>query len=85
MHQLKACPPGSFEEKEIYHARKRQTQKARSKIRYAVVGQGYISQVAVLPAFSNATRNSQLVALISDDPPKLQKLSKKYGVQHTYL
>jgi predicted dehydrogenase len=66
-------------------ARKRQTQKARSKIRYAVVGQGYISQVAVLPAFSNATRNSQLVALISDDPPKLQKLSKKYGVQHTYL
>ena len=32
-------------------ARKRQTQKARSKIRYAVVGQGYISQVAVLPAF----------------------------------
>ena len=66
-------------------ARKRQIQKARSKIRYAVVGQGYISQVAVLPAFANATRNSQLVALISDDPAKLRKLSKKYGVQHTYL
>ena len=36
----------------------------------------------MLPAFANATRNSQLVALISDDPAKLRKLSKKYGV-HT--
>jgi predicted dehydrogenase len=85
VHQLKLAHLDLLKRGDLSMARKRQTQKARSKIRYAVVGQGYISQVAVLPAFSNATRNSQLVALISDDPPKLQKLSKKYGVQHTYL
>jgi glucose-fructose oxidoreductase len=58
----------------------------RRKIRYAVVGQGYISQVAVLPAFAHATRNSQLTALVSDDRRKLAALGRKYGVDrlHTY-
>jgi hypothetical protein len=37
-------------------------------IRYAVVGLGHIAQVAVLPAFGNARRNSKLVALVSGDP-----------------
>lgn len=50
------------------------------KIRYAVIGQGYIAQGAVLPAFTNAKKNSELAALISDDPVKLKKLSKDYGV-----
>jgi predicted dehydrogenase len=54
--------------------------KAR-RIRYAVIGQGYISQVAVLPAFAHASRNSELVGLFSDDPVKLKKLAKKYGVE----
>lgn len=53
------------------------------KIRYAVVGQGYISQVAVLPAFAHAARNSELVALISDDPTKLKKLARTYKVPLT--
>lgn len=48
-------------------------------VRYAVAGLGYIAQVAVLPAFKHA-QNSELVALISGDPSKLKKLSKKYGV-----
>jgi glucose-fructose oxidoreductase len=56
----------------------------RNRIRYAVAGQGYIAQAAVLPAFQNAAKNSELVALISDDPAKLGKLAKKYDVQHTY-
>jgi predicted dehydrogenase len=56
----------------------------KRKIRYAVVGQGYISQVAVLPAFAHAARNSDLVALVSDDPVKLRKLGKKYGVESLY-
>src|SRR3981081_688992 len=34
-------------------------------VRYAVVGQGYISQAAVLPAFAHARANSRLVALVS--------------------
>ena len=52
--------------------------KSGRKVRYAVVGLGYISQVAVLPAFRNARRNSELVALVSDDPKKLRELSKRY-------
>jgi len=54
------------------------------KIRYAVAGQGYIAQAAVLPAFENASKNSELVALLSDDPAKLKKLARKYGVDRTY-
>lgn len=55
--------------------------RGRRKIRYAVVGQGYIAQAAVLPAFEHARKNSALAALISDDPLKLKKLSGKYGVE----
>ena len=54
------------------------------KIRYAVVGLGYISQAAVLPAFAHARRNSQLTALVSDDPQKREELSKRYGVELVY-
>lgn len=54
---------------------------SKRKVRYAVVGLGYISQAAVLPAFANASRNSELAALVSDDPVKLESLSRKYGVK----
>ena len=52
------------------------------KIRYAVVGLGHIAQVAILPAFAQARQNSTLAALVSDDPEKLRKLSRRYGVRH---
>jgi glucose-fructose oxidoreductase len=51
-----------------------------SKIRYAVVGLGYISQIAMLPAFKGARRNSELVALVSGEPRKMKKLAARYGV-----
>ncbi|MCC6272937.1 MAG: Gfo/Idh/MocA family oxidoreductase [Deltaproteobacteria bacterium] len=57
---------------------------ASQKIRYAVVGLGYISQAAVLPAFRHAARNSELAALVSDDPVKLRQLGKKYSVSRLY-
>ena len=47
----------------------RSNSKENKKIRYAVVGLGYISQTAVLPAFAHAAENSQLAALVSGDPP----------------
>jgi predicted dehydrogenase len=53
------------------------------EVRYAVVGLGYISQVAVLPAFEHARENSRLVALVSEDPAKQRELSKKYQVDKT--
>jgi predicted dehydrogenase len=54
------------------------------RVRYAVVGLGYISQVAILPAFAHARPNSILTALVSGDPKKLKSLSRKYGTRHNY-
>lgn len=47
------------------------------QIRYAVVGLGHISQVALLPGFKN-TKNSVLTALVSDDEKKRKALAKRY-------
>lgn len=55
----------------------------RRKVRYAVVGLGHIAQVAVLPAFKNAP-NSELFALVSGDSDKLEKVGKKYSLEHLY-
>jgi predicted dehydrogenase len=53
-------------------------------IRYAVVGLGHISQVAVLPAFAHARRNSKLVAVVSDDPTKRREIAKRYKLDHAF-
>lgn len=60
-------------------ARKGDVNKSHRPVRYAVVGLGHIAQVAILPAFAHA-KNSELVALITGDPKKAQKLADKYGV-----
>ncbi len=54
------------------------------QIRYGVVGLGHIAQVAVLPAFAKAKKNSVLTALVTDDPKKATKISKKYKVPAVY-
>src|SRR5436190_2056120 len=56
----------------------------KPRIRYAVVGLGHIAQAAVLPAFENAKNNSELVAFVSDDPVKHQRLGRRYNVVSTY-
>jgi len=56
--------------------------RRRRRIRYAVIGLGHIAQVAVLPAFRNATKNSELTALISDDETKLKALGRRYKAQY---
>lgn len=58
--------------------------KSSEVVRYAVVGLGYISQDAILPAFSHAKQNSQLCALVTEDPVKARRLSRKYDVPHCY-
>jgi predicted dehydrogenase len=58
--------------------------RRRTLVRYAVVGLGHIAQVAVLPAFARATRNSRVAALVSDDPAKLKALSRKYRIDGMY-
>jgi len=49
------------------------------KVRYAVVGLGWIAQEVILPAFEHA-KKSQLVALVTDDAKKAEELGKKYEV-----
>jgi glucose-fructose oxidoreductase len=57
---------------------------SRQKIRYAVVGLGHIAQVAVLPAFAHAARNTTLAALVSDNSTKLRELGGRYRVENRY-
>ena len=56
----------------------------KRKVRYAVVGLGWFAQTAVLPAFAHARENSELAALVSDEPDKLAKLGRKYRVRSLY-
>ncbi|MFO0614109.1 MAG: Gfo/Idh/MocA family oxidoreductase [Polyangiaceae bacterium] len=51
-------------------------------VRYAVVGQGFFAQSAILPAFKGAP-NSKLVALVSDDLTKQDELGKRYDAEFT--
>jgi len=59
------------------------SRKSGRKIRYAVVGLGHLAQVAVLPAFKKA-QNSELVAIVSEDSEKREKVAKKYGLEQAY-
>jgi glucose-fructose oxidoreductase len=58
---------------------------ARShRLRVAVVGLGYISQRAVLPAFAHARGAVELSAIVSGTPAKLETLRRKYRVPHAW-
>ena len=56
----------------------------KKMVRYAVVGLGHIAQVAVLPAFAHAAKNSRLTALVSGNAMKRKQLSARYDIPHTY-
>lgn len=56
---------------------------AAERIGYAVVGLGGIAQRAVLPAFRHS-KKSRLVALVSGDKAKAQKLARKFGGKAAY-
>jgi predicted dehydrogenase len=58
--------------------------RGNGPVRYAVVGLGHIAQVAVLPAFAHARRNSRLTALVTDDATKASELSQRYRVDQTF-
>ena len=61
-------------------ARKSAKTPSKKNVRYGVVGLGWFAQTAILPAFEHATKNSELVALFSDDPAKLAKIGKKHRI-----
>ncbi|MEO8190794.1 MAG: Gfo/Idh/MocA family oxidoreductase [Acidobacteriota bacterium] len=60
--------------------RSKPARSGSKKVRYGMVGLGWFAQVAILPAFAHASRNSELVALFSDDPEKLRTLGRKYRI-----
>jgi hypothetical protein len=53
------------------------------KVRYAVVGAGWISQGDFMLGVEH-TGNSVITALVTGDPAKAKALSKKYGIPHLY-
>ena len=50
------------------------------KVRYAVVGGGWISQAAFMPGVGQ-TGNSEMTALVTGDPVKAEKLAALYGLK----
>jgi predicted dehydrogenase len=53
------------------------------KVRYAVVGAGWISQAEFMPGVEH-TGNSELAALVTGHEEKAEKLGEKYGIPNTY-
>ena len=53
------------------------------KVRYAVIGAGWISQAEFMPGVEH-TGNSELAALVTGHEEKATKLGKKYGIANTY-
>ncbi len=53
------------------------------KVRYAVVGAGWISQAVFMPGVE-ASGNSELTALVTGDVEKARELQDKYRLQRTY-
>ena len=49
-------------------------------VRYGVAGLGWFAQESILPAFAHARESSELAALFSDDPAKLEELGARYQV-----
>jgi predicted dehydrogenase len=70
----------------VEHSRDREAAVPTSKrqIRYAVVGLGHIAQVAVLPAFAQARRNSRLTAIVSGDRTKRREIAKRYRLDQAF-
>lgn len=53
------------------------------KIRYAVVGAGWISQEAFLPSI-HATPNSEITAIVSGNPEAARKLADFHDIPHVF-
>ncbi len=53
------------------------------KIRYAVVGTGWISQIAFMPSVAQ-TGNSEMTAIVSGNRANAEKLADFYGIEHIF-
>ena len=71
--------PGKVHTMSITQAR----QVAGPKVRYAVVGLGWISQAAFLPGVAH-TGNSEITAFVTDHEAKALEVGKEYGNPKVY-
>ena len=53
------------------------------KVRYAVVGAGWIAQEDFMPGVEH-TGNSVMTALVTGDAEKAKEIAKKYDIEHVY-
>ncbi len=53
------------------------------KVRYAVVGAGWISQAAFMPGVAH-TGNSEMTAIVTGDSDKAEQLGARYGIKCAY-
>ena len=53
------------------------------KVRYAVVGAGWIAQEDFMPGVEH-TGNSVMTALVTGDAEKAKEIAEKYGIEHVY-
>lgn len=53
------------------------------KLRYAVVGTGWISQIAFMPSIAQ-TGNAEMTAIVSGNRANAEKLAAFYGIAHIY-
>src|SRR3954469_1038129 len=51
------------------------------KIRWAVIGQGHFAQTSILPAFTRAGENCELVAIFSGDERKRRQLARRHHAE----
>jgi len=54
-----------------------------TKVRYGVVGAGWISQIAFMPAVAQ-TGNSEMTAIVSGNPDHAAKLAEFHGIDRIY-
>ena len=54
-----------------------------AKIRYAVVGAGWISQIAFMPSVAQ-TENSEMTAIVTGNADKAKQLADFYGIKNVY-
>ena len=54
-----------------------------TKVRYAVVGAGWISQAQFMPGVAH-TGNSELTAIVTGDHRKAEALGRRYGIERAY-
>jgi len=53
------------------------------KVQFAVVGAGWISQIAFMPGVAN-TGNAVMTAIVSGNAERAAKLAEFYGIKHVY-